>query len=248
MSTGEKPEDPARRSRGRFAVPAVFGVIIMVLGVVWLGLRVLGSSAAPGAPVTVIQTFSGQAASGGMYIACAWAPAAPRAASASAPDGLVPRPAATRVGVGVMPSGCPRGITQGGAPSDLARRAPLTNAERSVGQSVAYQVFHVIGALGYVRPSLICATGSPGMRCRPSSIRATAAEVVPATRALQAAGYRDVAVRMARPNDPARPGALVYAVAIGPACVVGGWGGSSDTGGEFQFVAGRLPGETCLAP
>ena len=62
-----------------------------------------------------------------------------------------------------------------------------------------------------------------------------------ARRALVAAGFDDVTVRQARPDDPAPAGATIYAAAVGPACIVLAEGGSDQ-------ILGRLPDGHCLAP
>jgi len=61
-----------------------------------------------------------------------------------------------------------------------------------------------------------------------------------ARRALVAAGFEDVTVRQARPDDPAPAGTTVYAAAVGPACIVLVEGGS-------EQILGRLPDGHCLA-
>lgn len=60
--------------------------------------------------------------------------------------------------------------------------------------------------------------------------------------ALVAAGFPDTVVRPARLTDPAPVGSLLFAVGIGPACVLG----YDMPGGGSQWVVGRLPDDHCL--
>jgi hypothetical protein len=63
--------------------------------------------------------------------------------------------------------------------------------------------------------------------------------------ALRRAGFTDSVARVARTDDPAPPGIVVYAVGDGPACIVGYTDGTSTLG---RYIAGRRPDGTCLAP
>ncbi len=64
-------------------------------------------------------------------------------------------------------------------------------------------------------------------------------------RALVAAGLTDVTVRFARPDDPATPGAVVYAMAVGSACVIVERAGL--LGPDHERIWGRRPDGHCLA-
>jgi hypothetical protein len=61
--------------------------------------------------------------------------------------------------------------------------------------------------------------------------------------ALLAAGLPDSAARPARRLDPAPAGSLLYAVDVGPACVLG----YDLSGGGDRWVVGRLPDGHCLS-
>jgi hypothetical protein len=61
-----------------------------------------------------------------------------------------------------------------------------------------------------------------------------------ARRALVDAGFDDVTVRQARPDDPAPAGTVIYAAAVGPACIVLVSNGS-------EQILGKLPDGHCLA-
>ena len=65
-------------------------------------------------------------------------------------------------------------------------------------------------------------------------------------RDLTEAGFTGVMVRRARPDDPARTDAVVYAAAVGAACILVyqvGWDGP---GGER--IVGKRSDGNCLAP
>jgi hypothetical protein len=63
-------------------------------------------------------------------------------------------------------------------------------------------------------------------------------------RARRDAGYPTAVVRPARGVDPAPAGSVVYAVPVGPGCVIGYRDG--EAGGSIP--AGTLPGGSCLLP
>jgi hypothetical protein len=67
-----------------------------------------------------------------------------------------------------------------------------------------------------------------------------------ARRSLAAAGFDDVTVRMARPDDPAPAGSVIYAVAVGPACVLLDQTEPGPPGDEQ--IVGKRPDGNCLAP
>jgi hypothetical protein len=64
-----------------------------------------------------------------------------------------------------------------------------------------------------------------------------------AAEALRRAGFAGAVVRVARPDDPAPVGRLMYAAPAGPACLLGYF---SRDNGEQPRVEGRLPDGTCL--
>jgi hypothetical protein len=90
--------------------------------------------------------------------------------------------------------------------------------------------------------------GSPTARtCDPSDKPhpPTTADVETARSALVRLGYPGIVVRIARPDDPAPAGALIYAARVGPVCVVGHR--ETVPGGPGQHtVMGLLPGDRCL--
>ncbi|HVQ95861.1 MAG TPA: hypothetical protein VMU51_32850 [Mycobacteriales bacterium] len=85
--------------------------------------------------------------------------------------------------------------------------------------------------------------GGPVAEPAPEPLNAaTAAQQI--RRALLTRRYADVIVRIARADDPAPAGAVVYAVRIDGACVFGYWTLIGSAGAQ---VGGPLPGGGCLA-
>jgi hypothetical protein len=73
------------------------------------------------------------------------------------------------------------------------------------------------------------------------------ADATAAIEALRAHRYTDPVVRIAAADDPAPAGALLYAVRIDRACVVGFLQQAPDGAGSLG-VSGLLPDGTCLSP
>jgi hypothetical protein len=127
--------------------------------------------------------------------------------------------------------------------ADIARRARLSDQERAAGDAVATTVRRALPPLSISGHVDRCAT-TPGGPCRWVGDPPTAADVDQVRAALLAAGFREVTVRLARHDDVAPAGALLYAVTAGPACVVGWEQGPTGS----AFVAGQLPAGGCLPP
>ncbi|MDR6318756.1 hypothetical protein J3R03_002952 [Actinoplanes couchii] len=72
-------------------------------------------------------------------------------------------------------------------------------------------------------------------------------DVRQAQKNLADAGYGDALVRLARPNDPAPPSSLIYAVGVGDSCIIGH---SElipvDGRGPIDEVTGKFPSGQCL--
>ena len=85
------------------------------------------------------------------------------------------------------------------------------------------------------------------LTCRQPQPRrpATEADVAAARQALAGAGLPNSVVRVARADDPAPDGALVYSLLMGDGCVVGYL--EMGTGDSWHQVAGLLPNGRCLA-
>ncbi|GAA2590449.1 hypothetical protein GCM10010435_81380 [Winogradskya consettensis] len=119
--------------------------------------------------------------------------------------------------------------------SELARRAPLTEADSLAGQTAIARIDQALAAATPSSPS--CAPDDDGCLVAPT---APAAEQ--ARKALSDAGFDDVAARTARAGDPAPEGSFLAAVGVGPACVLLYQQNASQSG----TVMGRLPDGTCL--
>jgi hypothetical protein len=120
--------------------------------------------------------------------------------------------------------------------NDLVRRTPLADADRLAGQ---HAVLAVLLALPRETEADCPALADYCLiRYRPAEPDQVADD-------LAAAGYAGATVRTARGDDPAPAGAVVFAVPVGPACLVGYH--AADTGPSDIQVAGQLPDGTCLA-
>lgn len=124
---------------------------------------------------------------------------------------------------------------------DIARRTPITDAQRAKAESRMPDLDRVIHRVGLCRD----ASGNP---CPGTTARkpATAADTETAQHRLKEAGFGEGSVvRLAREGDPAPAGSLFYAAELpGAACVVGhiievpgGAGG--------RAVVGKLPNGRC---
>ncbi|MEU7908924.1 hypothetical protein [Actinoplanes sp. NPDC049118] len=97
-----------------------------------------------------------------------------------------------------------------------------------------------------VHRALLCPPPGPASCDDRRALRpATEADVVTARNALSSAALPDSVVRLARGDDPAPPGALVYALLMGDGCVVGYLDLAS--GDHEHEVAGLLPNGRCLS-
>jgi hypothetical protein len=118
---------------------------------------------------------------------------------------------------------------------DLIRRTPLTDAERTTAQHSVPAIAQLLSQ----ENELHCPTA--GDAC---VVRYLPADPDQVREALAAAGHPDAIVRVARANDPAPTGAVVFAVPIGPACLLGYH--APDTGPSDVRVEGQLPEGVCL--
>jgi hypothetical protein len=123
---------------------------------------------------------------------------------------------------------------------DFAARKALTEADRD---AAAARLPDARAAID----SVACANGG----CDHSEIQPRGGpapdpvQLELSRRALAAAGFEDVTVRQARPDDPAPAGTVVYAAGIGPACIFIVRRTPNSAGTEQ--ILGRLPDGHCLA-
>jgi hypothetical protein len=135
--------------------------------------------------------------------------------------------------------------------SDIARRGPLTDREREVGQQTAVAIRRALARqptadAGHCEQ--IPPTGTVPPPCRWIPEPPTAQDVQQVRQALLAAGFTDMTVRLATADDPAPAGTLLYAVRAGNACVIEYDLDRSAPRGLGLSVVGRLPDGSCLSP
>lgn len=249
-------------TRGRYVVPAVFAIIIAVLGAVWLGLRAIGGTAPAGGTAvvthsTVLRTSAGSRIA--IALPCTMSPAV----SGRNPMGLVPAqtpgPVRTGSGTGTVPgtAGAPAPTRVGGWVSpggnwceilaaELTHRVQLDSAQRQAAIALQARVRQVVASVRVTRyrPGP-CVTTNTGPACPALTAPFTQADVARIRQAMDGAGFRETIVRLSRPGDPGPAGALLYAVGSGPACMLGALGGPA---GGFEYPTGRRRDGTCLAP
>jgi hypothetical protein len=121
---------------------------------------------------------------------------------------------------------------------DAFRRADLTDAQRQAAERRRDAVQRAIP----VQTDTECPGVSPAEPCELVHLVPTA-DVV--QKSLVAAGYAGTVARTARPDDPAPAGALLYAVPLETACLVGYL--LPGHGHVDVRIEGRLADGTCLA-
>ncbi len=169
---------------------------------------------------------------------------APTAAGSAAPS-TAPAGTAAAASPRTTESGIPCVSVQGDdtcsrIAHDAQVRTPLTSAQRAAAVSRVPAVRALIKQAVCPSPC-----GDPGQP-PPDGDGPGPMALELARRSLAQAGFDDVAVRRAGPDDPAPTDAVIYAAAVGPACVLVyqvGW-----TGPDGDGVVGRRPDGHCLAP
>jgi hypothetical protein len=207
-------------------VALVFTVILLLLGGVWL---VLGNVAAmPGLPDAAgAPAHRASPSDRGVIIAC--------------------------VGIGPDAEGyCERYAR------DILRRGQLTDRQRALGEAAREAIWGAIASAAGPGPGPRCILLAPTVPPTgrgpyvPPPCHAPPRQFVPGDvdrlrQALAAAGFPDPIVRMARGDDPAPSGSILYAVPVGVACLVGSQSGGLEGNGTGPNVVGRLPDGSCLA-
>ncbi|RSM90594.1 hypothetical protein DMH04_03785 [Kibdelosporangium aridum] len=123
---------------------------------------------------------------------------------------------------------------------DYMRRTQLTAQQRAEIADKSAEVRSLLPPL----PSRAPTCPTPGGPCRMNAGPIDAEYVAKAWSTVFRAGYEDAVIRLARADDPAPPGTMVYGIPVGSGCVVGYRSDSGDSGN----VAGVLPEGGCLAP
>jgi hypothetical protein len=124
---------------------------------------------------------------------------------------------------------------------DYARRAPLSDEQRQRAEEMATAVWRAASSGGWCMPT-------PGPACLnpPSSHPPGPTDVDAARLWLARTGASDIGARLARPDDPAPVGSLLYAARVADACIIGHVEAIPGGGGEHH-VGGLLPDGRCLA-
>jgi hypothetical protein len=153
----------------------------------------------------------------------------PVAAPRSAETGPSAAPAASGVCTPGAGQDCERRA------KDFAARARLTESDRAAARARLPEAREAIDSVKCTEDGCQRAEIQPRGGPAPDPVQLELAR-----RALVAAGFEDVTVRQARPDDPAPAGTTIYAAAVGPACIVLVEGGS-------EQILGKLPDGHCLA-
>lgn len=126
------------------------------------------------------------------------------------------------------------------AAADFARRAPLTDEQREPALALAQTVNKAAASAGW------CMTPTdPKCARRPPSYPPGPEDVEAARMWLGRTGASDGTARLARLDDPAPAGSLLYAARVGGACIVGHVQ-SVPLGAGSHMVVGSLPDGSCL--
>lgn len=162
----------------------------------------------------------------------------------AAPTGapLPPAPPAGDTAVGVLcvgPPGPDAEAVCSRMAADIGRRRRLTPAELSAAEAAGRRASAALGDLAAADQTTSCdqqACSVRGGAPRPADVPAAEA-------ALARAGFPGAMVRLARADDPAPAGSLLYGVPAGGGCVLGWQNGD----GGSETYGGPLPGGGCLA-
>jgi hypothetical protein len=125
--------------------------------------------------------------------------------------------------------------------TDVVRRASLTAEQRAAAEQAHNRVQRAVSRDDRCSPPT-----SSDCLASPRRIP-TSADVDQRRKKLEEAGFSGSVVRIARPDDPAPHGTLLYAVPVaGGACVVG-YIKTLPGGGGGGFLGGPLPNGRCLS-
>ncbi|GIH21571.1 hypothetical protein Raf01_97430 [Rugosimonospora africana] len=132
----------------------------------------------------------------------------------------------------------------------MARRNQLSKADYQSAIRAGLDIPRVVRAALPIRHDhcVPAAPAEPGAPCRVVPDPGEPLDPQHVEQALLTAGYQDAVVRLAASEDPVPRGALLYAVPLGNACIIGYQNLQTGTGAGSQGVVGTLPDHTCLSP
>jgi hypothetical protein len=124
---------------------------------------------------------------------------------------------------------------------DDARRAPLTDEQRQHAEGMEKAVLRAASNGGWCMGPMerACLEPPPSHPPGPKDVEA-------ARLWLARTGASDTSARLARPDDPAPVGSLLFAARVEDACIIGHVDAIPGGGGEHH-LAGLLPDGRCLA-
>lgn len=124
---------------------------------------------------------------------------------------------------------------------DFSRRAPLSDEQRQRAEAMADAVFRAASSGGWCM-----GTVTPACRNGPSSHPPGPQDVDVARLWLARTQTSDGTARLARPDDAAPVGSLLYTARVGDACIIGHVSVIPGGGGS-HWVGGLLPDGRCLS-
>jgi hypothetical protein len=170
------------------------------------------------------------------------------AGSIPPPAAPAPSPQPRRLFACAVPAGAPdfcQYLVQ-----QMAHRNQLSDAEYRAAAPAGLDIARVVAAalpMGseHCEPPTPLPTAGPAP-CRMVRDPGGPPDPQQVEQALLAAGYPGAVVRLAAAGAPVPPGALLYAVPVGNACIIGYE--NSQAGSGSQAVVGTLPDHSCLSP
>jgi hypothetical protein len=125
--------------------------------------------------------------------------------------------------------------------ADFARRAPVSDEQRQRAKSMVEMVVRAASSGGWCMGPITVAC----LQQKPSSHPPRPEDVDAARLWLARTGASDTTARLARRDDPAPVGSLLYTARVGDACIMGHV--KVIPGSGSHLVAGLLPDGSCLS-
>jgi hypothetical protein len=123
---------------------------------------------------------------------------------------------------------------------DYGHRAPVSDEQSGRAEAMSREVRRAAGSGGWCMGPM-----EPACLKRPSSHPPGPEDVEVARLWLARTGASDTTARLARPDDPAPVGSLLYAARVGDACIIGHV--NAIPGGGGHHIGGLLPDGRCLS-